>query len=135
MSRPLSTALREIAGDIMRHCNEAPECPFCGADGFSENGDEHDPEELCARLDAALTSTRAECLPTPCRDAGEVVCEVIRALALPVPDDVDPTDLPGYAVAVAIVDRCLDRAREEGAEAAADRRDDEREYARSRGVR
>lgn len=68
---------------------------------------------------APATKTAGDIAAT-CREAGEVVCEVIEALAVPVPDDADPTDLPGYALAVAIIDRCLDRAREEGAEAARD---------------
>lgn len=48
----MSDTLAEVAVAIMRHCNEAPGCPFCGADGFEH--DEHEPGALCARLQAEL---------------------------------------------------------------------------------
>lgn len=48
----------EVAGDIMLRCNEAPECPFCGIGGEGCVDDEHDPDELCGRLDAALGGPR-----------------------------------------------------------------------------
>lgn len=41
--------LKAVAVRIMQHCNEMPECPFCGIDDG-----EHEPGELCAELDAAL---------------------------------------------------------------------------------
>lgn len=41
--------LEDLAERIMRHCNEASECPFCGIDDG-----EHEPNRLCSELDAAL---------------------------------------------------------------------------------
>ena len=47
--------LESIAIAIMRRCNEMPECPFCGIDDG-----EHEPGELCSRLDFALNGATQE---------------------------------------------------------------------------
>lgn len=43
-----------LATRIMRHCNEQPECPFCGI----EDGD-HEAGDLCSELESALSPPKA----------------------------------------------------------------------------
>ncbi|MCP4573274.1 MAG: hypothetical protein GY838_13045 [bacterium] len=43
-----------MAGEIMQTCNESEVCPLCGSDAITGTG-EHEAEELCGRLDRALS--------------------------------------------------------------------------------
>lgn len=56
VDRARMEGVEAVAADVMQHCNEAIECPFCGNDGCSpvDSENEHDAHELCGRLATAL---------------------------------------------------------------------------------
>lgn len=83
---------------------------------------------------ARLLAPQPDTLPETVTEPSRIMERLAGVLGLDLSDD-GPIDGDAWLDGVRYLDRCVDAARQEGAEEAATRRADEREYARSRGVR